>query len=222
MADKPGTVFIAEDFDDEDRWMWPARFSVHWEQQDGSGFVDGPEGVSLEEALAWGRQRSDVVLLRLGDSDTYYSAGARRLGAPGDEDIAPWPQDATVRRRRHPGMEHLDISADEPIPWTVRLPRQLPAEGFEQHARRLADALAADDAVSQVSVESGQQPFEAVFRFSVLARTHAEAFTQFLALDDRTWQAAPPAVDGVPLPDEGTYFVGTGLDPYNDIRPAAE
>lgn len=219
VAQKDGTVFIGEDFDDEDPWVWPGRFSAHWEADDGSEFVQGPKGVSLDEAIAWGRSRGDVVLVRPGDSDVYYSAGTSHPTDDSD-DLPVWPERATVQRRRHPGMEHLDISADQPLRWMVRLPRQLPAEGFREHARRVADALAAYDAVSEVRIEGGTRPFEAVFRFSVLARSHAEALERVLAVDQRTSDAAPLAVDGVTLREGGAVYVETGWNPYDDIRPA--
>ena len=221
MTERSGTVFVAEDSDDEDLGMWSGRFSAHWEAHDGSQpwFVEGPQGVPLDEAIAWGRSQADVVLVLLGPYDVRYSAGTRHPVVDGEQ-LPVWPESATVERRRRAGMEHLDIAADEPVRWTVRLARQLPAEGFEQHVRRVADALAADDSVAELRVDDGRQPFEAGFRFSVLARSHAEAFDRVLAVEERTSDAAPSAIDGVTLRDDRTSYVPMGWDPVADIRPA--
>jgi len=215
VTQRDGTVFITEDADD-DPIMWSGRFSAHWESQNPPRHVQGPQGVSVNEAIAWGRGRADVVLVRVSESNVPYSAGAC---LPAGTQPPAWSQSATVGRRRRQGMEHLDVEADSPLRWTVRLPRQLPADGFDEHSRRVADALAACGAVSNVRVERGSRAFEAVFRFSVLARTHSEALEIALDADTRTSDAAPLAVDGVALPQDYTGYVSTGWNPYDAIRP---
>lgn len=219
VVQRVGTVFVGEDFDDVDPLVWSGRFSAHWEAEDGREFVDGPQGVSLDEAIAWGRSRADVVLVRLGDSEVHHSAGTRQPRGDGEE-LPVWPESATVQRRRRPGMEHLDISADEPLRWIVRLPRHLPAEGFGEHARCVAGALAADEVVSEVRFEEGTRPFEAVFRFSVLARSHAEALQRVLGVERRTSDAAPRALDGVALGEGYSGYFAWSWNPYDAIRPA--
>lgn len=62
---------------------WTGRWSAHW--ADGDDHEPGPREVSLDEALTWGRAHAELVLVRPGDSSTYYSAGARP--AP---DHPPW------------------------------------------------------------------------------------------------------------------------------------
>jgi hypothetical protein len=56
--------------------------------------------------------------------------------------------------------------------------------------------------------------------FSVLARSHAEALQRVLALDQRTSDAAPRAVDGVALREGQTDYFETVWNPDDDIRPA--
>ena len=52
-------------------------------------------------------------------------------------------------------------------------------------------------------------------------RVDAEAVEQVLTVDRLTDEAAPAALDGVPLSEmEGTtVYVDTGWDPYRDVRP---
>jgi protein-S-isoprenylcysteine O-methyltransferase Ste14 len=109
-----GTVFIAEEMA-----MWPdvdvadlvrrgvdlrtlepgdiecftGRFFAHWQSDDHQQYRNGPEAVSVDEAIAWGRSQADVVLVRVGNGDLggdehgYFSAGTRHP----EPDIPPWP-----------------------------------------------------------------------------------------------------------------------------------
>lgn len=59
-----------------------ARFYGHWEAENGGGIIElGPQGDNewwdgAEEAIAWGRARAPVVMIRLGNrEDTYFTAG---------------------------------------------------------------------------------------------------------------------------------------------------
>ena len=120
MAGREGVVFIAEDFDDDDFHIWPGRFSAHWESREGDDSLDGPEGVSADEAIEWGRAHADVVYIRAGEDDFYHSAGAV---LPDDDPPPPvWKPGTVVPRRRWRGYEHLDIASKEPIEWEARLP----------------------------------------------------------------------------------------------------
>jgi hypothetical protein len=72
-----------------------SRFWVSWQDdahRDGSLEDDVVEGA--EAAIEWGRVRSDVVWIRLGNrGDTYFSAGVRHPADPEpDSDYVPhWP-----------------------------------------------------------------------------------------------------------------------------------
>lgn len=55
------------------------------EAADAGGVVDEGEWETVEEAIAWARDRVEIVLVRIGYSD-YYSAGAAH-----PEGVPPWP-----------------------------------------------------------------------------------------------------------------------------------
>ena len=103
---KSGVVWIGEDLDLERHMLWTGRFSAHWESDDGQSFREGPEGVGAAEAIAWGMERAHRVMIRVGDGEPEPAS----LPAP------------TVRARRQPGYEHLDLVTEEPIEWEARLP----------------------------------------------------------------------------------------------------
>ena len=70
-----GRVYIGEDVDDEFGFL-SGRFSAFWESDtEPVRFEEGPKGASMEEAIAWGRRRADVVLIQLGDDGLYRCRG---------------------------------------------------------------------------------------------------------------------------------------------------
>jgi hypothetical protein len=213
VAEREGTVFIAEDPGGEPHWF-AATFSAHWEAPHGRGFREGPRGVSAEEAIAWGREQADRVLLRLADSE-YYSAGERPAA-----DREPLPEDLAVEPRREPGMEYLDLVCEEPIAWEVRLPRWVSRERTDADVARLQAALEADPGASRVRVKVKRgERVEAILRFVVQAHSHAEALKAVTALERRAVDTVPYPVDE--LPDSGGGgFVVHSLNPWKDIRPA--
>jgi hypothetical protein len=93
---RPGRVFVGENFDDQDPAnMWPGRWSAHWESDDPKLWTQGPQGVSAQDAIAWGREQADVVLIRPGDTDVHYSAGSVE-----EQDCPRWPNGQELARRR--------------------------------------------------------------------------------------------------------------------------
>ena len=70
-----GIVYIAEDSEMQDAFRLSGLFSAHCEDDDSEAGTDGPQGVPLEDAIAWGRGRADIVLVRIGEGETFYSAG---------------------------------------------------------------------------------------------------------------------------------------------------
>jgi hypothetical protein len=104
MVDRKGTVFIAPAarFLPDGRMVDPSAsiFYVSWQDYDeermqGELLEDGGEIVGAEAAIAWGRARSDRVLIRLGHVDqTHFTAGripiADRSG-PGGRSFPSWP-----------------------------------------------------------------------------------------------------------------------------------
>jgi hypothetical protein len=141
-----GTVFVAEMFDIDDAGRMSGLFSAHWEIDDDRRSIDGPEDVTLDEALAWGRARSDAVLVQVGGGmDGFYSAGVRDLTYDGsDEDdpepILPWPAQGLDIAAR-PIETALDGS-EQVVLWRVhcRLGVQ-PAKWAQVVARLLVDDL---------------------------------------------------------------------------------
>lgn len=93
---KPGRVFVGEDFDDQaPASMWPGRWSAHWESEDPKLWTQGPQRVSAQDTIAWGREHADIVLIRPGDTDIHYSAGDL------EEPYCPrWPNGRELPRRR--------------------------------------------------------------------------------------------------------------------------
>jgi hypothetical protein len=182
------------------------------------------KGVSVDEAIAWGRAQADVVLVRLGDDDFHYSAGTRQPPPVegDDEDFPVWPDGMRVARRRLPGMEHLDLRADEPIAWHVRFPRRVSKRQAERDAERLLDALAhdADFSEPRCDVERGRERADAVLRFTVLARTHEQAMRLVLAIRERSFRQVPYPVEELGGGPVGWVMDSTGWDPMDDIRPA--
>jgi hypothetical protein len=73
------------------------------------------EDLSLEDALAWSRDRATVVEVRLsGWGENLYSAGIEASAAP------PLAEAPPITLRRPAGWEFLDrTEADEPISWDV-------------------------------------------------------------------------------------------------------
>jgi hypothetical protein len=71
---KAGIVYVVECVDPDDQEMWSGRWSAHWQASRGSrpteGFREGPCGVSAAEAIAWGRDNADVVIVRPGVAAT--------------------------------------------------------------------------------------------------------------------------------------------------------
>lgn len=214
MSGRPGIVFVGEDPDDADFLVWSGRFSAHWEGPDGERFVQGPEGVTPDEAIRWGREQADVVLIRVGDSDVHYSAGAQPPPPRPEEPTAPeWPAGREVPRRRQAGYEHLDLVAEDEIEWEVHM-EPGPAIGARpDRMEAVRRALVGTEGVSGVEVGAGDEGGLAV-RFIVAARSHADAVRRALSAQDGILAALPrPA---------RTAYVSTGFDPSDGVRPLDE
>jgi hypothetical protein len=212
---REGTVFIAEELATGEPYLFTGRFSAHWQSGRDTSHRDGPELVSIEEALAWGREQADRVLIRLVDSE-YYSAGRERV-----RDLEPWPEGSMIEPRREPGFEHLDLVADEPVPWQVRLPRWISRKRTEADVERIRTALATDPAVSHVSIEVERgERVDAIARFVVQARSHPDALQTAIEVDGRLGERVPYPIDELPDSAGGAFVMYTGWNPYDDIRPA--
>src|SRR3954452_7419269 len=212
MSGRPGIVFVGEDPDDADSLIWSGRFSAHWEAPDGEMFVQGPEGVSPDEAIRWGREQADVVLIRPGDSEVHYSAGTQPPSPDPEEGTLPeWPAGREVPRRRQPGFEHLDLIAEDEIEWEVRMEPGPEVGARPDQAETVRRALASTDGVSGVEVEAGEEGGLAV-RFIVAARSHSDALRE-------TFRAQEAIRVALPAMPAGAAYVWTGLDPSDGVRP---
>ena len=85
---RDGIVFLAETVLDDLAEPTDPAFYGHWELVDPPTFLEqGPGWASAEEAIAWGRSRAEIVLIRIGMPGTYYSVGSRHSG----ESLPEWP-----------------------------------------------------------------------------------------------------------------------------------
>jgi hypothetical protein len=210
MRGGPGIVFIAEDQDWADSLVWSGRFSAHWGSRDGESFVLGPQGVSADEAILWGRKQADVVVIRLGDSDVHYSAGARPP-RPEDFDEAPlpeWRAGTEVPRRRERGFEHLDLVTDDELDWDVRVGLGPEVGAHPEYAGSVRAAVEASPGASGVAVRPNEGDGLGI-RFVVRARSHPEAVRHAFRVVNR-------AV-AVLHPPPGPVYVG--FDPADAVRP---
>jgi hypothetical protein len=133
------SVFIVEAEDPGSAWL-TGRFDGTLEGT--TRVLDSFEDLSLEEALAWARERAERVLIRYGDDpDVHYSAGTDH--PPG---VPRWPPPGLppLVARRHPGDRWRDrVETDDPIGWRVDVTLVPPDTG---DPRELRDAWAAEAA----------------------------------------------------------------------------
>jgi hypothetical protein len=140
-----------------------------------SGYVDLGDGrpgeqlgaAPIEDALDWARQRAEVVLVRLFDSD-YYSAGSRN---PDPGALPDWDDNTVVRRRRPRGLEMLDnTESDPPVAWDLRFypGARVDHDAFAAFVQRDSRVVPAPDDATPASDDRGVRVF-------VLASTWAQA-----------------------------------------------
>ena len=96
LVQRRGTVYIApvEPVPADGSMIDPetARFWASWQDEDADGPLDDADLVGAEAAITWGRERSPVVLIRLGNrGDTYLSAGEEHVIDDEDDPIPLWP-----------------------------------------------------------------------------------------------------------------------------------
>lgn len=138
-----GTVFVAEMVDIDDVGRMSGLFTAHWEIEEGQRSIDGPEDVALDEALAWGRARSDAVLVQVGCGvDGFYSAGVRDMTYGGEDDddpepILPWPDEGLDIAPR-PMQTALDGS-EQIVLWRAHCRLNVQPEEWAQVVARLLE-----------------------------------------------------------------------------------
>jgi hypothetical protein len=131
-------VFIAErrESDGTAGTILTGVFDAHHEV--GDAMVAEAEGLTAGEAIAWGREHADEVLIRLGEGG-YHSAGTvNPHGAPA------WTHDGPIAPRRLAGDEWRDRSErDPPVPWLVILDLWASLPASEADAEAFAERAAA-------------------------------------------------------------------------------
>jgi hypothetical protein len=178
-------VYIAELEDFEGSSILTGRFRAHVESED-DGLGEEIEDVSADEAIAWGRERADVVLIRTGDSD-YYSAGAEN---PDLDDLPEWPPaDLRLERRRARGFEAMDNHEDDPpVLWDVRVSAEV---SKLSRAKPFRDALRDHPATRDVRAPARGYP-RASASFLVEASTYGQAQAVAHELFEHALQALDP------------------------------
>ena len=133
---RPGIVYIAEDEeavvagDDSDHFL-TGRFYGHLDK--GNRIWDEFEDLSLEEAVAWARERADRIVVRVGYGPAY------AIGFESESRL-PWPRNGLAEpvRRRTPDEAWKDrTDADPDATWRATLGlRPPPTRGQADDRRR--------------------------------------------------------------------------------------
>jgi len=155
--------------------MLTGRFYGHFERDD--RLIEEFDDLSAEEAIAWGRERAEVVLIRMGDSD-YYSAGQSN---PDPEEYEPWPPtDLRIERRRPSGFEALDnTEEDAPVWWDCRV--SIESSVAEVDPRRLHTVVRECSSAREVQTPAPGYPrASAAFLVEAPTREQAEAIANSL------------------------------------------
>lgn len=127
------TAWLAEE-DEQDEKVPGDTFllgTFYGHVDDGQRMVAECSGLSVEAAIAWGRERAPHVYIRLGDGDEYFSAGEKGHGG-----FERWPPPAlpSLVRRRPAWDAWKDRPASAPaVAWEVQvevLASPWPDEGF--------------------------------------------------------------------------------------------
>ncbi len=139
---KHGTVYVDEEEDEEHFLL--GRFTCVWDTGDTA--QDGPADVALDDALAWGRDRADEVIVCLGRER--FSAGESRVP---EHPVLP-ASIVPPCRRRAPDYWYLDRAQDDPaIDWPVELDLHQDAEIPVEAAEAFFATVAADPRISRVT-----------------------------------------------------------------------
>jgi hypothetical protein len=142
-----------------------ATFGGRWTRQPRD--IDGPsfEGLTLDQALNWGRARAPDVQIRFGRGE-YHSAG--ETNPSGLPEWPPGDLPARLARRRPPEQSWRERSeGDPPVEWRVELllapsnvdhmatAKRWAAEGIVEEAARAAGAMRWDAAPLDAYLEQG-------------------------------------------------------------------
>lgn len=168
--------------------------SVAWVGDDGEGlfaayidfseprpwcFMDGPQAVSVEEAVGWARTHTNLVIVTAGD--TRYSAGSEPV-----EGFPPWPDaEAAMPRAAESGPS---------VEWCVTAATGWRRGDREVVAQRLAESAERDTRVSGTTASPDEFGF--AITFTVSARSEVEASAAASSVMRDAWTAS--GIDAVP------------------------
>jgi len=122
MSARRGTVFIAPQptHIPAGRWVDPVTttFWVSWqdydEERELGELLENSQVVGADAAIAWGRERSDRVLIRLShETESHFSAGVVDLTERTDGTGRPYPRWPPTDSRVKAGWTQRDESATE-------------------------------------------------------------------------------------------------------------
>jgi hypothetical protein len=137
------TAYVAELADPRESGRFLARFDAHWEtNRDPAIWEQGPEDASLDEALAWARERAAVVYVTLGD-EAPYSAGAQHNRA-----FRRWPESGIIVRPRPAGSPY--DGSKQIVGWPLR--SVVIADDPARVADQLRERLAADSPLTNIVI----------------------------------------------------------------------
>lgn len=145
---KARIAFGGELVDPQDPGRLTASFTVHWEANAGRRWKQGPEGVSIDEAIAWGRTHAPVVSVLVGGADTPFSAGDEE---PPGAQLPRWPTGGLVIKPRPVGMP--PDGRQQVREWWVR--SQLDLSSLDDAAaRRLSRLIEKESDVTHVTTRA--------------------------------------------------------------------
>jgi hypothetical protein len=204
---REGSVWIAEQ--SEEDFVLTGRFFGHL--TDGDRMVETFEDLDAEQAIAWGRARAAVVLIRPGDGD-YYSAGSHN---PDPQRRPPWPPEGLVLKpRRARGFEALDNSEDDPpVLWDVRIKLEL--SGIVESGPYHRSVEAEPEPLDLQTPAPGYSQLSAAFMVRTSTRQQADEIAEGVA--DRALHALADAC-GDALP-QGTFQHGWEVYPHRPGKP---
>ena len=185
-----GTAYVAEMFDPVDSGRLTARFTVHWADNAGRSWAQGPEGVSVREAIEWGRRHADVVYVRLGEEEVPFSAG---VSQPPGGDFPGWPAEG-IEVRPRPFGSPRDGSL-QTVAWLLRSVVEI---GLRDDAALQSFREALEKADEVVGVQSATRGERTV---TLIYKVVADSYSDAVDLGDERLkhiarQMAEPAADG--------------------------
>lgn len=138
-------AFVTELGVEDEPGRFSGLFAAHWEARSGEAWLQGPEAVAVDEAIAWARECAPFVSVLIGGREPVFSAGTRQLTG-----VSPWPAAGLVVRERPIG-EPPGGGVDE-IPWRVESVATAVPDVSEAALARITAALDESSCLLDASV----------------------------------------------------------------------